>query len=65
MSKPLQADLHNPVIKTVAGKLMTAAERAHIESLSAGSNDSVIYAKTLMIGGADLTGHARDGMFPA
>ena len=65
MSKPFAGDLHNPVIKTVTGKLMTAAERAHIESLAAGSNNSVIYAKTLMSGGADLTGHARDGRFPA
>ena len=46
--KVLQADLHNLVKKVAAGKPMTVAERARIESLAAGSNDSVTYAKTLV-----------------
>lgn len=46
--KVLQADLHNLVKKVAAGKPMTAVERARIESLAAGSNDSLTYAKTLV-----------------
>ena len=46
--KVLQADLHNLVKKVAAGKPMTVAERARIESRAAGSNDSVTYAKTLV-----------------
>ncbi len=46
--KVLQADLHNLVKKVAAGKPMTVAERSRIESLAAGSNDSVTYAKTLV-----------------
>lgn len=44
----LQADLHNLVKKVAAGKPMTAVERTRIESLAAGSKDSVTYAKTLV-----------------
>jgi hypothetical protein len=46
--KVLQADLHNLVKKVAAGKPMTAVERTRIESLAAGSKDSVTYAKTLV-----------------
>jgi hypothetical protein len=46
--KVLQADLHNLVKKVAAGKPLAVAERARIESLAAGSNDSVTYAKTLV-----------------
>ena len=46
--KVLQADLHNLVKKVAAGKPMTVAERTRIESLAAGSTESVVYAKTLV-----------------
>jgi hypothetical protein len=46
--KVLQADLHNLVKKVAAGRPMTVAERTRIESLAAGSTDSVVYAKTLV-----------------
>ncbi|MBN8457294.1 MAG: hypothetical protein J0M04_05580 [Verrucomicrobia bacterium] len=46
--KVLQADLQNLVKKVAAGKPMTVAERSRIESLAAGSNDSMAYAKTLV-----------------
>lgn len=46
--KILQADLHNLVKKVAAGRPMTVAERTRIESLAAGSTDSVVYAKTLV-----------------
>ena len=46
--KVLQADLRNLVKKVAAGKPMTVAERTRIESLAAGSTESVVYAKTLV-----------------
>jgi hypothetical protein len=46
--KILDADLQNLVKKVAAGKPMTVAERSRIESLAAGSNDSLAYAKTLV-----------------
>ena len=46
--KILQADVHNLIKKVAAGKPMTVAERARIESLAAGSTDSITYAKTLV-----------------
>ena len=46
--KVLQEDLKNLIRKVAAGKPLTVAERSRIESLAAGSNDSVTYAKTLV-----------------
>ena len=46
--KILDADLQNLVKKVAAGKPMTVAERSRIESLAAGSNESLAYAKTLV-----------------
>lgn len=44
--KVLQADLGNLIKKVAAGKPLTVAERARIESRAAGSQDSTAYAKT-------------------
>lgn len=46
--KVLQADLHNLVKKVAAGKPLTVAERARIESRAAGSVETLAYAKTLV-----------------
>ena len=46
--KILDADFQNVVKKVAAGKPLTVAERSRIESLAAGSNDSLAYAKTLV-----------------
>ena len=46
--KILDADLQNLVKKVAAGKPMTVAERSRIESLAAGSSESLAYAKTLV-----------------
>jgi hypothetical protein len=46
--KILDADFQNVVKKVAAGKPLTVAERSRIESLAAGSNESLAYAKTLV-----------------
>ena len=46
--KILDADFQNGVKKVAAGKPLTVAERSRIESLAAGSNESLAYAKTLV-----------------
>ncbi len=44
----LDADFQNVVRKVAAGKPLTAAERARIESRAAGSEETLAYAKTLV-----------------
>ncbi len=46
--KILDADFQNVVKKVAAGKPLTVAERSRIESLAAGSSESLAYAKTLV-----------------
>lgn len=46
--KILDADFQNIVKKVAAGKPLTVAERARIESRAAGSEESLAYAKTLV-----------------
>ena len=46
--KILDADFQNVVKKVASGKPLTVAERSRIESLAAGSSDSLAYAKTLV-----------------
>lgn len=46
--KILDADFQNIVKKVAAGKPLTVAERARIESRAAGSADTLAYAKTLV-----------------
>ncbi len=46
--KILQADLQNLIRKVAAGKPLTVAERARIESRAAGSVETLAYAKTLV-----------------
>ena len=46
--KILDADFQNIVKKEAAGKPLTVAERARIESRAAGSEESLAYAKTLV-----------------
>ena len=46
--KILQADLQNLIRKVAAGKPLTVAERARIESRAAGSEETLAYAKTLV-----------------
>ena len=46
--KILDADFQNVVRKVAAGKPLTVAERARIESRAAGSEESLAYAKTLV-----------------
>jgi hypothetical protein len=46
--KILDADFQNIVKKVAAGKPLTAAERARIESRAAGSVETLAYAKTLV-----------------
>jgi len=44
----LEADFQNIVLKVAAGKPLTVAERARIESRAAGSVETLAYAKTLV-----------------
>ena len=46
--KILDADFQNIVKKVAAGKPLTVAERARIESRAAGSADTLAYAQTLV-----------------
>lgn len=46
--KILDADFQNIVRKVAAGKPLTVAERARIESRAAGSEETLAYAKTLV-----------------
>jgi hypothetical protein len=46
--KILDADFQNIIKKVAAGKPLTVAERARIESRAAGSADTLAYAKTLV-----------------
>jgi hypothetical protein len=46
--KILDADFQNVVRKVAAGKPLTVAERARIESRAAGSEETLAYAKTLV-----------------
>jgi len=45
--KVLQKDLENVIKKVAGGKTLTSAERARVEALAAGSQDSTTYAKNL------------------
>jgi len=47
-SRILDADFQNVVRKVAAGKPLTVAERARVESRAAGSTDTTTYAKTLV-----------------
>ncbi|MBC2595853.1 hypothetical protein H5P28_16435 [Ruficoccus amylovorans] len=44
----LQKDLENVIKKVAGGKTLTSAERARVEALAAGSQDSTTYAKNLV-----------------
>ena len=46
--KVLQKDLENVIKKVAGGKTLTSAERARVEALAAGSQDSTTYAKNLV-----------------
>lgn len=48
VGKILDADFQNIVKKVAAGKPLTVAERARIESRAAGSEETLAYAKTLV-----------------